>query len=353
MFLFLSPFLIASLIELSLPVNYFANRFWESLNVYNRTGRILLPGPFYPDMEMSMTELGDLGAHTPYAEEKHVTWVTNTQGFRTKKDPHQKYDVVLIGDSLAVGSGVDQKNTPAEVLERETGLNVYGMGGYFPVDLINSTFLETSSPRIVVNIQMERYITDATKFETGYHPGMIILLHDVAQKYINALGLSALNPIFVSVDRLLKGTLYRSTYAKINFFLEPKKVIAYGEPKKLFFNGEKSNDDIKDEVLQETVSKIVEVDEYFKKRGIRFVLLVVPNKETLYFNLLPGSKKPHFIKELTDELKKRGVLTLDTQEVFLSAMQKTKKDFYFTDDTHWNEEGILLGIKTIVPLVTK
>lgn len=349
--LFLLPFFIISLVELTLPVNYFATRFWESVNVYNRIGRILLPGPFYPNVRMTMDEMCDIGVHTRYGVPKKATWETNQYGFRTKESGEDKYDILVIGDSLSVGSGVSQEATISEVLARETGLKVYGLGGYFPNDLVRSGLLEKHTPKFVIDVQMERYINDTSKFEITDQYDPIIFLHDIAQHVIQSYGLEKLNPLFVFIDRFLKGNIYRTTYSNIRYFLEPKEVKAYGNPPILFYNYANPNAEVSKETFDATVEKIVEMDTYMKSKGITFIVFVVPNKETIYFNLLPDNKKPTFLPELTSALSAQGVITFNTQDAFLLLKERYKKVIYSPCDTHWNEGGIEEAVKLLVPVI--
>ncbi|MDI7259530.1 MAG: hypothetical protein QME90_06390, partial [Thermodesulfobacteriota bacterium] len=79
--LFLLPFFLSIFIELFiLPIDLFTFRVWESLVV--RKYRNILAGPFYPNMEITKIEEGDLAHHTRFAVKKEVQWITDRYGFR-------------------------------------------------------------------------------------------------------------------------------------------------------------------------------------------------------------------------------------------------------------------------------
>lgn len=350
-FIFLIPFFIMSAVELSLPVNYFSHRFWESINVYNRAGRILLPGPFYPNMKVSMVETGDLGVHTPYEVNKNVEWITNKNGYRTALSPDDHYDVVLVGDSLAVGSGLDQKDTAAEVLSRGLGKNVYGMGGILMTELLHSGYLEKDKPKTIVLIQMERDLTDVSNFSVNYKHNIISYSHDLVQKFINYFHLEKLNSAFILLDRFLKQNMYHYFKANTQYFFESKPVIKYDASSMLFYQGDIANKEVPKKDFDLTVSKIVEVDRALKAKGIQFIFVPVPNKETVYWDVLPNKTKPHFIPDLVKALNEKGVIAINTQDQFLKATIKENKVLYHTDDTHWNKYGVLETMKLVAQLI--
>ncbi|HCC06248.1 TPA: hypothetical protein DEP94_02750 [Candidatus Nomurabacteria bacterium] len=352
-FLFLIPFFIMSAVELALPVNYFSHRFWESINVYNRAGRILLPGPFYPNMKMSMVETGDLGVHTPNEVIKNVEWVTNNDGYRTRLSPNEQYDIVLVGDSLAVGSGLDQKETAAEVLSKSIGKDVYGMGGILMTEFLHSDYLTVHSPKTIVLVQMERDLTDVSNFSTKYTYNFISFSHEIAQKIIHTFHLEKLTDVFVLLDRFLKQNMYHYFRANTQYFFEAKPVIKFDNSPMLFFQGDIANKEVSKQDFNLTVSKIVEVDKVLKEKGIQLIFVPVPNKETIYWDSLPSKTKPHFIPDLVKALNEKGVKAVNTQDQFFKATIKENKTLYHTDDTHWNAEGVKETMKLVSPLIKK
>lgn len=352
-FLFFIPFFIMAGIELMLPVNYFSHRLWESINVYNRAGRILLPGPFYPNIKMSMSETGDLGVHTKYEVVKNVEWITNKDGYRTSLSSDNHYDVVLVGDSLAVGSGLDQKETAAEVLSKYLRKDVYGMGGILMTEFLHSNYIDTLTPKTIVLVQMERDLTDVSNFSVNYKYNVISLSHYFVQKLIIYLHLEKLNPVFVLLDRFLKQNMYHYFRANVQFSLAPKSVIKFDNSPMLFFQGDIANKEVSKKDFDLTVSKIVEVDKVLKEKGIQLIFVPVPNKETIYWDLLPSKTKPHFIPDLVKALNEKGVNAVNIQDQFLKATIKENKTFYHTDDTHWNAEGVKEAMKLVSSLIKK
>ena len=132
--LFLFPFFLAICLELFiLPIDFFTIRVWESLVV--KKFKNILPGPFYPNMETTKIEEGDLAAHTRFAIKKKVRWMTDRYGYRKQDTDLQKHKMVIIGESNIAGSSLTQEEILSEVLEDQLKVSVYP---YAPVGRINS-----------------------------------------------------------------------------------------------------------------------------------------------------------------------------------------------------------------------
>jgi hypothetical protein len=349
-FFFLLPLFLLIVIDLSLPVNYFSHRFWEATSVYNKLGRILLPGPFYPNMDMAMNETGDLGVHSPYEVIKKVEWITNKDGYRTRLSPDKHYDIVVIGDSLAAGSSLSQKEIVAEALSKNLNQDVYNMGGLRMTEFLNTDYIETHKPKVVVLIQMERTLTDVSSFSVSRKQDVVSRLHTKVQKYVTYFHAEKLIPVFVIADRFLKLNMYHYLRANAEYLLDPKSVIKYDGSPMLFFQGEVANKEVPKDEFDLTVSKIAEVNKYLQSQGIQFVFVPIPNKETMYWDVFPKHVQPHFIPDLVQALRKNNVTAINVQDAFLKAMQKDKKVLYHTDDTHWNKEGVNETVKAIISI---
>ena len=122
--LFLLPFVLAIGIELFiLPIDFFTFRVWEALVI--RKYRNSLPGQFYPNMEVTKIEEGDMAHHTKFAYKRKVKWITDRYGYRKQNTNRSKHQVVIIGDSNIAGSGLTQEDILSEVLEKKLKVGVY------------------------------------------------------------------------------------------------------------------------------------------------------------------------------------------------------------------------------------
>ncbi len=338
--LFLLPFILALVIELFvLPIDFFTFRAWEALLVMKY--RTLFTGHFYPNMEISRIEEGDLAAHTRFAVKKKVRWVTDRYGYRKHNTDLQKHDVVIIGESNIAGICLSQEEILSEMLEDRLKVSVYP---YAPVGGINS-FLKNerfikNSPDIVIFARIERELLDLDSLKPIRGEKWFARLKQPLQE----------NPVVqslaITLDRMSKMAMLHYYRASLRRSISPPKARAqssissqYGPI--FFIQGKSANENIPKEKLDRAIQRIRSYDEAVKRRGIRFIFLPIPNKENIFYKDLETTR-PVFLERLISELKKYGVETIDTQKAFEEAFQKDHILLYHTDDTHWNGNGVRL-----------
>jgi hypothetical protein len=111
-----------------------------------------------------------------------------------------------------------------------------------------------------------------------------------------------------------------------------------------------------DEELLRIKNNLVEQNEWLKERDIPFVLLIAPNKETVYPEYLPDSIKKVQEKGRLDQLisylkANTNINIIDGREVLLN--NKGVGRLYYKTDSHWNELGAYYGHKAIMDQVGK
>ena len=105
------------------------------------------------------------------------------------------------------------------------------------------------------------------------------------------------------------------------------------------------------------VPAIVDFRDQLAARGIRLVLMPVPNKESVYPDRLtrrtrarPGVLAPS-TQDLLDRLRAANVEVVDLFEVFAEARQQDNSDdhasLYLSQDSHWSPLGVELAAKTL------
>ena len=95
-------------------------------------------------------------------------------------------------------------------------------------------------------------------------------------------------------------------------------------------------------------NKLKAIQTWYEDRGIKFVIVVVPNKHTIYKNKLPNWMKSNG-KTLTNDIvsfsKNKGINLLDLK---VNLRKEKGTQLYYTTDTHWNNKGASIGyIETI------
>jgi hypothetical protein len=319
--------LLIILTDLVLPLNTFTFREWEALqNHYPNYSY----GSFYPNQEISMTEYGDLGRHTPYAIAKPTSWRTDRLGFRNDQyiaDP----DIVLIGDSFIAGSSLTQDQT---------------LGNQLQHLLASSTVIPKYK---VYNIAPEPF----EKFDKLLRAGKI---------QTPALAIVAMSdrklPMYI--DRAVKLNILRYVSVKLNP-VEIRKLFSKDadnskeaqnrvNPRMLFYkDGEIINNDIPG-VYDKILSVLSAYKSYCDKKGIDMLFVSLPDKETVYFDKIsPLVKQPHFLMVLDSLVKRKNIATINALELFNNSRQDDAgKLLYQYDDTHWNANGAGIVAKALV-----
>lgn len=338
------PFFLGISVELFLlPIDFFTFRVWESLVV--RKYRNILPGPFYPNREITKVEEGDLGHHTRFAVQKEVRWVTDRYGFRKQNINSERHEIVIIGESNIAGSGLTQKEILSEVLEDQMKLSVYP---YAPVGI--NTFLKEKRfkedpPGIVIFAKVERELYDLPALrqmkDRKWMPGLKEWIRQ--NRWVQTC--------FIHLDRISKWTMLHYVRAEVRRSAvsaqenRPGGVSSrYGHF--FFLQGAEANREVSEETFEKAMGTIRSYHEAIRSRGIRFIFLPIPEKENIFHEHLQ-TPKPLFLGRLIAELKRQGVEVIDTQRVFDTAYQRDNILLYHTDDTHWNANGVKLAAKLV------
>ncbi len=108
------------------------------------------------------------------------------------------------------------------------------------------------------------------------------------------------------------------------------------------------------------VARIIkEFSDILERRGTRLVILLIPDKEQVYRELLPNylasPQNPlpaSCLPALAEKLRARGVSTCDLLDAF-RARAGAGELLYYRDDTHWNDRGIALAARELAPLLTQ
>ncbi len=99
--------------------------------------------------------------------------------------------------------------------------------------------------------------------------------------------------------------------------------------------------------------KIISLNERLRQKNIHFMLVIVPNKHTVYPEYLPLSvsrKKGTVtrIDQVCQCLKDSGIDLVDLRARMWSSKCSNQYPLYFQTDTHWNQLGAFLGYEEII-----
>lgn len=96
---------------------------------------------------------------------------------------------------------------------------------------------------------------------------------------------------------------------------------------------------------------------WFADRGIPFLVVIPPDKQTIYPEYLPddfrGFPTPSRLDQLIDRLRERHspVQIVDLRPALLEA--KRHAQVYFKTDSHWNDEGVYAGYVALLEAIGK
>jgi len=333
--LFLLPFILAVAVELFvLPIDFFTFRVWEALRV---EGGSLTPGKFYPNMRVEKEEVGRYAHHTAYAVKKKVTWITDKYGYR-KQNTDKKIDVVIIGDSFIVGDGLDQDQLLSEQLEERLGIGVYPVATANIKDFLDMPRFYDDPPSVVILEKLESTVQRLKK------PKDKPFKREMSRIRQKLCEIPAVCFVDITQNRIAKAMMLNYIKARLsdwmglrNFDTGSVKIFA-GRPIVLRTAGD--TDAEKKKNIERIVSRLIEYKRVLSERGIRFIFVPMPDKDTIYYRLADKKEKPTFLDDLAAASRKAGIETADVKLTFEKVLEKDNDlMLYIPDDSHLNENG--------------
>ena len=113
-----------------------------------------------------------------------------------------------------------------------------------------------------------------------------------------------------------------------------------------------------EEELEDAAEAVANLSAYAAERGVPFLFVCAPNKNTVYGEYMPSSipkrEEETDVSDLTrllNLLDGRGVKTLDLRPVLEAEKNAGDRLLYHKRDTHWNGEGARIAAKAILEAV--
>jgi alginate O-acetyltransferase complex protein AlgJ len=163
---------------------------------------------------------------------------------------------------------------------------------------------------------------------------------------------------------------FRGTLITAQAFLKVKilasstsKDIVIGREGWLYYAGEKSMDSYRG-VLPFAAGELEAWVHFFKsyndaltRRGILFLVLIVPDKQTVYPEFLPGSirkvRDSTRLDELINAIKAESSVSVVDLRSALQAAKGQYPELYYRTDTHWSASGAYIAHREIIRLIEK
>ncbi|MBU0647330.1 hypothetical protein KKC67_01145 [Patescibacteria group bacterium] len=266
--------------------------------------------------------------------------------------------ILFFGDSFSRTS-LDSLPLPVEI-EKSSGFKTFYPPSNVDVSqyLLNNNYQNENQKVIVIetverNIDINLGLEDRPSVETTSAPV--------------ASGLYQKLTIFLFNQTELE------YFIKNNYFLKPirlwLKQLAYQyfgdidnmtslysrNPKMLFFSEEVNfNQDVnklRPENMEKLIDKIVQLNKELKEKyNLKMILVVVPNKLSIYHDILkndPGYD--NFLPLLQGELKKCNIDYVDLYQEY-SSMHQRNRNFalYYSNDTHYTASGKMILVNKLL-----
>lgn len=347
--LFTLPILGLFIAEGLLPSHLFTFRPWEAIDFQTR---FHLDRTFHPNTELRMKSVGELRHHTKQAIIQEETWKTDIIGNRNNtfvKDP----DVLIIGDSFAVGAAVTQDSTITNLLQTELGseMKVYNIAPaefyvadyYLKKDIIKK-------PKLIIYSISERYVPYPMKKYTEMN-SMKTKLKTILRN----------NMFFSNVSIFMDKSLrfYSKNWIRARLNKDSGDGVPGVKGSNMYFFNSKSypydpnmvyNFEID---LKRTKDNIVSFKKYCDSLHIDFLFLPMPNKATVYYDLVPYKEQPKYVFKLDSMLNAENVRTVNAVDIYNEYRKSNNKLLYHLDDTHWNSNGVHIVTQEIAKEIKK
>lgn len=151
-----------------------------------------------------------------------------------------------------------------------------------------------------------------------------------------------------------------AAYKLMNISLDPDSVVA-GEDGFLFLGNKHAN------ILHKTrgvfrpelnkvnkwVGEIKKLQQWYEGRGIKFVMVVAPNKHSIYADKLPAwspSVFPNITDDVVSVAKKLDVNFLDLRPKLIGSKDRNEI-LYYKKGSHWNALGASIGYEKTIDFI--
>jgi SGNH hydrolase-like domain, acetyltransferase AlgX len=326
-------------------------------------------GPLAPNVRADMPRTyGDLAgiANRPDLRDYHAQqFTTDTMGFRN--DPRAAlpgpYKILVVGDSFAGGLNLSDSETLPVQLERFTGRKTYN-GALIKVDLVHILDLTRRlqmTKGVIVYAFLTRQSVPTLRDAALPHWAVPFIARRTVVHVWHALrnvwqGFWKITPLEILAQRAMKRLEndrdLPNLYANQAFDSTLKNGVLM-----LQLPGDAENF----KTARPTgIAGFLELSRALKLRNYQLVVVLVPDKYTVYLPLFKESLDGRdavntFLESIEFNLMNAGVPVLNLTEPLRRAARRELidgKTIYARDDTHWNADGARIAARQIAGFLT-
>ena len=335
------------------PARYFAFRAWEALSRYPAPGAPLEASARFESSRTHgdlITMLGLRWLLTHSVRRRSEVFTTDRYGFRNADSVSATgpVDVIAVGSSFTASLGVaDQDTFPARIAEL-SNRKVYNAGGMAPsmrtIDLTRHR-LRMANGTVVQEL-----------VEINDPPPTDVLNRPIPCDGITG---SVARVACMAGVRIEEFRVYSPLHAflrRLRWTVSPASAeyrLANGDT--LLLRPDLLTAPPMKRPTESAVRLLRRMADEYRARQLRFILVLVPNKETVYGPLLarpsmPAAAADDYLTRLERDVRSVGIETVNVAPLlraFATAHLGDRQYVYLRDDTHWNACGISLAAQAV------
>lgn len=357
------PVLLAAALLLTttmrfVPLDHLSFRPWEAMLHFRGPC-----GPFRSDASYTNERAyGDLAAmgNLPSARQyRREVFTTDSYGYRRNQQSQQavdrSYRVLLLGDSMAVGSGVSDEQALSAQLEQRLGAGVYNAASpgnaYMNaaqtlalarrLRLFNGTvvyqYLGREPLPSVAELTRNTFANCEHWGAQGWHYFLEFSKVSPAEVFAQKVFKTLYNDVIF--PNVFKANVLQSTLVSgesMLFF--PLDVEAYRRRRSFDLDGLKF------------------LADFLAKDGLKLMVLLTPDKYTVYEPLLQNADRDRQTQELFLDRLEKALVEAGIPVINLTGFMREKareglergEYLYWRDDVHWNAKGIGLAADEMI-----
>jgi SGNH hydrolase-like domain, acetyltransferase AlgX len=348
--------LLLDLVLRFVPLDPLTFRAWEAMlrRYPNAVGPFVPHKHYHRDNSYGgVAGIGNLPALRHYHS---VDFTTDADGFHNPPALAQGNPIgIVIGDSFSVGSELPEEQSLSAQLTQRFGAYFYNAGAPQPLHLRS---LETVAQRlnlhhglVIFEFLESRALQDppAATPDGGRGRAQAFFFRAMGPDWtdrlatpLNQLHASPLGALSVKLEKKIQDdTLLPNSFA--SFVIQER--LRNGEPI-VFLPAELKSPSDPRKAAKRWAAYFAWYSTELGKEGLDLVVLLVPNRSTIYAPLLAQprdvSASRATLEDFADALQNAGVHTVPLENRYVhdaAILLHQKKYLYFLDDTHWNGDG--------------
>lgn len=345
---------VADIAARFLPIERLTFRAWEALVRFPAPCGHFRANASYDEAYTygDLAALGNMPQHRIYRRE---VFTTDHRGFRRNArglSSAREHQVIVLGDSMVVGSSVNDEETLVARLEQGLSIGVYNAGTSAESLLDVGSILELArSLKMAQGTVLYQHIGRTalpSAAEFARQPSCNAWRKQMSLWYTGWVDTS---PLKIVAEKTLRYVLDDSILPNAYQNKVIKKTFTNGDAI-LFYRADVANYGRKRSV---DVRGIQYLSRELHKHGFHFGVILVPDKYAVYEPLLVERDRQQVVpiyQDLVEQKLKENEIPVVNLTGFLrnKAVEYYSKGqyLYWRDDTHWNAEGIKIAAEEIL-----